>query len=188
MLDSTHRARFRDAKCTRMVDAADLVDLVVLQGACEDRGRGRLPDFLSEYEIARLQFRFAVGDVVACSITSDESGESSFQEGTIVQRAYREDEWPAGCYAAVRGQDLIGPLSLPSSHVALFDVCARTPLFPSTTYALHACCLLALCSIKCGYVTTASKALRSSTPHATMTPTFDSPALSPSRRSRALVA
>lgn len=70
------------------------------QGApAKDKGPDRRPDLLSEWEVATLDFRFSVGDIVRCSVHGCKDG---YQAGTVVQRCYREDEWPTGYYAAVR--------------------------------------------------------------------------------------
>ena len=62
----------------------------------EFRPRKRGPNLYSEAQIARLTLRYHVGDVVKCTMDEGKA------EGTILQRFYREKDWPRGYYAAVR--------------------------------------------------------------------------------------
>ena len=62
----------------------------------------RAPELYSEDELATLKLRFAVGDRVRCTI------DKGTKEGVILQRFYREREWPAGLYAAYQVRLLHG--------------------------------------------------------------------------------
>lgn len=62
-----------------------------------DDGEFSSPDLYDEYQAANLILRFSVGDEVICSVPGKRSA-----EGVIIQRFYRESEWPRGYYAAVR--------------------------------------------------------------------------------------
>ena len=61
----------------------------------EDKGPPRL---YTEADLHTLTLRFAVGDEVQCNL----GGRSA--AGTVVQRCYREAEWPRGYYAAYQVQ------------------------------------------------------------------------------------
>ena len=77
-----------------------------LKGRCTQKKTRRRTDLLSDSEIATLDLRFAVGDMVMCCITSGSKDEDSWQEGVVVERCYREEEFPSGHYAAVRARGL----------------------------------------------------------------------------------
>lgn len=59
------------------------------------RRRKRAPELYHEADIARINLRFSVGDEVRCSV------ENSIEEGVVIKRFYREQEWPREYYAAV---------------------------------------------------------------------------------------
>ena len=59
------------------------------------RRRKRAPELYHEAEIACVNLRFSVGDVVRCSV------ENSIEEGVVIKRFYREKEWPREYFAAV---------------------------------------------------------------------------------------
>ena len=102
-----------------LLKAAELVDVEVLRKTRDDtlpaEKSGRRPELLHHSEIATLAFRFAVGEIVRCSIAG------GFQEGEVLQRCYREEEWPDGYYAAVRARfDL---LSISALHFCSHAPC-----------------------------------------------------------------
>ena len=108
------------------------------QGApAKDKGPDRRPDLLSEWEVATLDFRFSVGDIVRCSVHGCKDG---YQAGTVVQRCYREDEWPTGYYAAVR-----------ASSQSL-SVCLSLSLPICLSMARPTLCIAPLRSTKCGSI------------------------------------
>ena len=78
---------------TTVLDDGDKLDV---EDESEDEGPRRPIELLSRSEIATIKFRFAVGDIVMCSVDKGE------QEGTVRKRCYREKGWPSGRYAAVR--------------------------------------------------------------------------------------
>ena len=132
-----------------------VLEEAALKGRCTQR---RLPsrpvqsrpDLLLDSELATLDLRFDVGDKVRCCIAKDD-----FEEGVVVRRCYREEEWPSGHYAAVRTMDMhpsIG-LSAPNRAHALLRCVAR--------------------STKCGWITARPTAPRSSTHRATTIATSD---------------
>ena len=65
----------------------------------EGSPRTKAPDLYSEFEVQTITLRFAVGDEVRCTMPGNGAA-----EGVVVQRFYREDEWPRGLYAAVRNR------------------------------------------------------------------------------------
>ena len=76
----------------------------------------RAPDLYHEDEVPKLSLKFHVGDTISCSTNG------GWTEGTVIQRFYREEEWPAGRYAAVRALELeeylYACLSIDDSFVA----------------------------------------------------------------------
>ena len=139
-----------------------VLEEAALKGRCTQR---RLPsrpvqsrpDLLLDSELATLDLRFAVGDKVRCCIAKDD-----FEEGVVVRRCYREEEWPSGHYAAVR--------TCTCTH--------RSASLHQTV--LTPCCACVPRSTKCGWITARPTALRSSTRRGTTTATSDG--LSDARR------
>lgn len=69
--------------------AADIVGLKAIGRKLETGGGHAAhgepqkgPDLLSDWEIATLDFRFAVGDIVQCSVHGRNDG---YQDGTVIQ-------------------------------------------------------------------------------------------------------
>ena len=78
--------------------AADVgLTAVLEEAALKGRCTQKRSPLLLDSELATIDLRFAVGDKVRCCIAKDE-----FEDGTVVRRWYREEEWPSGHYAAVR--------------------------------------------------------------------------------------
>jgi len=75
------------------VGLSAVLEEAAVKGRCTQK---RSPLYLDS-ELATIDLRFAVGDKVRCCIAKDD-----FEEGTVVCRWYREEEWPSGLYAAVR--------------------------------------------------------------------------------------
>eukprot|EP00966_Prymnesium_polylepis_P090180 2088611-Prymnesium_polylepis.2 len=87
--------------------AAEVVDVKVIEEDSVDNSeRRKFPPLYTDAEISTLDFRFSVGDVVSCTV------DEGVLEGVVVQRCYREGEWPAGYYAAVRAADSIADRTL----------------------------------------------------------------------------
>eukprot|EP00964_Phaeocystis_antarctica_P018114 scaffold10045_cov64-Phaeocystis_antarctica.AAC.4 len=127
-----------------------VLEEAAVKGRCTQRRlreKGR-PDLLSDSELATLDLRFAVGDKVRCCVATDD-----FEEGVVVRRCYREDDWPSGHYAAVRTCTTSIDLSVPNLAHALLLRVAR--------------------STKCGWITARLAAAHSSTHHVTTTATSD---------------
>ena len=109
---------------------------------CESRA----PDLYCETQLATLTLRFNVGDIVQCSVDN-----GSAAEGVIVQRFYREEEWPRGYYAAVRAA-----IASAKSHSPL-DLLSHAAAF--------------LCSTKCGCIIAIQKTVATYSPRVTRTST-----------------
>ena len=100
----------------------------------EASGSDRAPELYSESEVARIKLRFAVGDTVSCTIDKGRA------DGIVVQRFYREDEWPRGHYAAVRtASEAASPQALSFRMTCSAFAC---PFW-----------LMCFCSTKCGCYT-----------------------------------
>ena len=72
----------------------------------------RPPKLYNEYQAARLNLRFSVGQTVYCAVDGGRA------EGLVVKRFYREEEWPKGYYAAVRALAVKQALQLPTDNAA----------------------------------------------------------------------
>ena len=132
-----------------------VLEEAALKGRCTQRRlpsrpvQGR-PDLLLDSELATLDLRFDVGDKVRCCIAKDD-----FEEGVVVRRCYREEEWPSGHYAAVRTMHMHPSIGLSAPNRA------------------HALLLRVARSTKCGWITARLAAVHSSTHHAMTTATSD---------------
>ena len=93
-------------KSVQVLEADDEIRRDIYVDHDPDRSERRAPELLSSSELAAINLRFSVGEPVKCSIGN------SFQEGVIIQRCYREDEWPSGLYAAVCSRDSMRCLCL----------------------------------------------------------------------------
>ena len=108
-----------------------VLEEAAVKGRCTQRrlrDKGR-PDLLSDSELATLDLRFAVGDKVRCCVATDD-----FEEGVVVRRCYREDDWPSGHYAAVR---TCTPRSTSLYQTLLTPCCSVSLAVPSAAGSLR---------------------------------------------------
>ena len=80
-----------------LTDTLEDEEVASTDEADQSSSSNRPVELYSEDDVVRHVLRFSVGDVVECTV-----GDGEKAQGEVVQRFYREDEWPKGHYAAVR--------------------------------------------------------------------------------------